>query len=243
MENDFFRTASGYIKCEFLRTKDAGFMHTAHWRNMQATKQEAQVGALYSASMNCFEMIDKPSKKSSAIILATEISRWIEMQLENEKIKKAILTALADPEMVSIINSTMYQSKSVYDIIMETKMPHTTAYRKIKWLVEQDLLVVDRICITDEGKKYSLFLSVFGSIVVKYENFKIMIEAEQNIDPVNRLTERFFSLWVDKEAYSWVISLAKLLEDWSKAFYDFMARPVRGVKSHEHNWGKKNHRN
>jgi predicted transcriptional regulator len=104
------------------------------------------------------------------------------MQLEGQKIKKAILTALADPEMVS------------YDIIMETKMPHTTAYRKIKWLVEQDLLVVDRICITDEGKKYSLFLSVFRSIVVKYENIKIMIEAEQNIDPVNRLTERFFSL-------------------------------------------------
>jgi hypothetical protein len=96
--------------------------------------------------------------------------------------------------MVSIINSTMYQSKSVCDIIMEAKMPHTTAYRKIKWLVDQDLLVIDRICITDEGKKYSLFLSVFRSIVVKYENIKIMIEAEQNIDPVDRLTERFFSL-------------------------------------------------
>ncbi len=50
----------------------------------------------------------------------------------------------------------------------------------------------------DEGKKYSLFRSVFRSIAVKYENIKIMIEAEQNIDPVNRLTERFFSLWVDK---------------------------------------------
>ena len=116
------------------------------------------------------------------------------MQLESQKIKKAIITAQADPEMVSIINSTIYQSKSVYDIIMETKMPHTTAYRKIKWLVEQDLLVVDKICITDEGKKYSLFRSVFRSIAVKYENIKIMIEAEQNIDPVNRLTERFFSL-------------------------------------------------
>jgi DNA-binding transcriptional ArsR family regulator len=187
-------------------------------------------------------MIDKPTKKSSDIILATGFSRWIEMQLEGQKIKKAILTALADPEMVSIINSTIYQSKSVYDIIMETKMPHTTAYRKIKWLVEQDLLVVDKICITDEGKKYSLFRSVFRSIVVKYENIKIMIEAEQNIDPVNRLTERFFSLWVDKVKHI-MISLAKLLEDWGKAFYDFMARPVRVVKSHEHNWGKKNHRN
>ena len=77
---------------------------------------------------------------------------------------------------------------------METKMPHTTAYRKIKWLVEQDLLVVDRICITDEGKKYSLFLSVFRSIVVKYENIKIIVEADRNIDPVDRLPERFCSL-------------------------------------------------
>lgn len=116
------------------------------------------------------------------------------MQLEGQKINEAILTALVDPEMVSVINSTMYESKSVYDIIMETKMPHTTAYRKIKWLVEQDLLVIDRFCINDEGKKYSLFHSVFRSIVVKYENMKIIIEAEQNIDPFNRLTERFFSL-------------------------------------------------
>jgi len=77
---------------------------------------------------------------------------------------------------------------------METKMPHTTAYRKIKWLVEQDLLVIDRICISGEGKKYSLFHSVFRSIVVKYENIKIIVEAERNIDPVDKLTERFFSL-------------------------------------------------
>jgi DNA-binding transcriptional ArsR family regulator len=115
------------------------------------------------------------------------------VQLEGQ-IKKAILAVLADPEMVSIINSTMNETKSVYDIIMETKMPHTTAYRKIKWLVEQDLLVIDRISISDEGKKYSLFHSVYRSIVVKYENNEIQIEAERNIEPVNRLTERFFSL-------------------------------------------------
>ena len=96
--------------------------------------------------------------------------------------------------MVSIINSTMNETKSVYDIIMETKMPHTTAYRKIKWLVEQNLLVIDRISISDEGKKYSLFHSVYRSIVVKYENNEIKIEAERNIEPVNRLAERFFSL-------------------------------------------------
>ena len=116
------------------------------------------------------------------------------MQLEGERIKSAVLTVLADPEMVRIIDSTMNQTKSVYDIIMETKMPHTTAYRKIKWLVDNKLLVIDRISISEEGKRYSLFHSVFRSMNVKYENNNIVIEAEQNIDPVDRLTERFFSI-------------------------------------------------
>jgi len=116
------------------------------------------------------------------------------MQLDGERIKSAVLTVLADPEMVRIIDSTMNQTKSVYDIIMETKMPHTTAYRKIKWLVDNKLLVIDRISISEEGKRYSLFHSVFRSINVKYENNKIVIEAEQNIDPVDKLTERFFSI-------------------------------------------------
>lgn len=116
------------------------------------------------------------------------------MQLDGERIKSAVLTVLADPEMVRIIDSTMNQTKSVYDIIMETKMPHTTAYRKIKWLVDNKLLVIDRISISEEGKRYSLFHSVFRSINVKYENNTIIIEAEQNIDPVDKLTERFFSI-------------------------------------------------
>ena len=115
------------------------------------------------------------------------------MILDSQK-KEAILTALADPEAVSIINSTMNQSKSVSDIIRETNVPHTTAYRKIKWLVDEKLLVVDKVLINDEGKKYSLFHSIFRSIIVKYENNKILIDAEQNIEPLNRLTERFFSL-------------------------------------------------
>ena len=114
--------------------------------------------------------------------------------MEGQNIKKANLAVLADPEMVCIINATMNETKSVYDIIMETQMPHTTAYRKIKWLVEKDLLVIDRISISHEGKKYSLFHSIYRSIVVKYENNEIQIEVERNIEPVNRLTERFFSL-------------------------------------------------
>jgi hypothetical protein len=71
MENDFFQTASEVIKRELLRTNDAGFMDTAHWRNMQVARQAAEVAALNTACMNCIKMIDKPGKKSSDIILDT----------------------------------------------------------------------------------------------------------------------------------------------------------------------------
>ena len=109
------------------------------------------------------------------------------MILDSPKIKNAILTALADPEVVSVLDCTMVRSKSVCDVIRETGMPHTTAYRKIKMACRRKASHAD-------GKKYSLFHSVFRSLIVRYENNKILVEAEQNIDSVELLTERFFPL-------------------------------------------------
>ena len=77
--------------------------------------------------------------------------------LKSEKIKRAVLTALADSEMVKILDAAMYQSKSVIQILRETGVSHSTAYRKIKWLVEEKLLIIDKTEITQDGRKSSLF--------------------------------------------------------------------------------------
>ena len=45
-----------------------------------------------------------------------------------------------------------------------------------------------------EFREYSQKVSFYGLLIVKYKNNEIQIEAERNIEPVNRLTERFFSL-------------------------------------------------
>jgi DNA-binding transcriptional ArsR family regulator len=114
--------------------------------------------------------------------------------LKSEKIKRAVLTALADSEMVKILDAAMYQSKSVIQILRETGVSHSTAYRKIKWLVEEKLLIVDKIDITEEGKKSSFFRAVLKSFNVKYEYNSVVIEAEQNIDTLRKVTQKFFSL-------------------------------------------------
>ena len=54
------------------------------------------------------------------------------MIIKNKRLERAILTALADAELQKILDATMYNSKSVNQIIRETNIPHTTAYRKIK---------------------------------------------------------------------------------------------------------------
>ena len=116
------------------------------------------------------------------------------MIIKSQRVKKAVLTALADEEMVKILDSARDQAKSVRDIITEKNIPYTNAYRKTKWLVAEKLLVIDKIIITQEGKKFSLFRSVLSSITVKYESNEILVEAEQNFNPKIKLMERFFSL-------------------------------------------------
>jgi DNA invertase Pin-like site-specific DNA recombinase len=80
------------------------------------------------------------------------------MIIKNKKLERAILAALADAELQKILDATMYNFKSVNQIIRETNIPHTTAYRKIKWLVEEKLLRANEIEIADDGKKLACFI-------------------------------------------------------------------------------------
>ena len=89
---------------------------------------------------------------------STAIKLWL-IRVRSQKVKRALLTALADEEMVNIMNCVMHHSKSIKDIISASNngISHTSAYRKIKWLLDEGLLIVDKIVITSAGKKFSLY--------------------------------------------------------------------------------------
>ena len=116
------------------------------------------------------------------------------MIVTSHRAKRAILTALADEEMVKILDCVMDMPMSVNDIMREKKIPYTTTYRKTKWLLDEGLLVVSKIDITPDGKKSSLVHTVLKSISVKYKQNDISIEAEENYDVIRKVMEKFFSL-------------------------------------------------
>jgi len=116
------------------------------------------------------------------------------MIISNQKIKKAITIALADEDMMKIMNSVTDESKSLRSIIIERNIAYTTAYRKTKWLLNQSLLVVDRFEITPDGKKSSLVRSTLRSIAVKYEeDGTVSVEAEENVNALKKVMKNFLS--------------------------------------------------
>ena len=108
------------------------------------------------------------------------------MIIQSQRANKAILAALVDEEIIQILDSAMYTCKSIVEMIRENNIADTTCYRKIKWLINEELVIVDKIVITPEGKKFSFYRGVLKSINVKYEINNITVEAEQNFEIVKR---------------------------------------------------------
>ena len=96
--------------------------------------------------------------------------------------------------MIKVLDACMLKPISVNDIIKETGIPHTTAYRKVRWLLDQGLLAVQKITVTPDGKKFSEVRCTLRSFNVKYELGSVVVQGEQNFNPVVRTAQDFFSL-------------------------------------------------
>lgn len=105
-----------------------------------------------------------------------------------------MLTALSDEDIVKIFNSTKQNSKSVPTLMKLYNISHSTIYRKIKWMLDNNLLVTDKIEIREDGKKFSLFKSTIKSIKVNYDDDNVTIEIQENTNRLDLAAKEFFSI-------------------------------------------------
>ncbi len=113
--------------------------------------------------------------------------------VENER-KKAILRALLDDQSRLILTSTMLVPKSVVDITREQQIPVTSAYRKVKELKEFGLLRVERIVLTDDGKKYELVRSTIRAANVQFDKGILDVDVTTSVEADEKMVKRFFTL-------------------------------------------------
>ena len=116
------------------------------------------------------------------------------MLVSEDDQKKAVIRALLDDQSRRILESTMLVPKSVVDITREHRIPITSAYRKVKELKEFGLLKVDRIVLTDDGKKFELVRSAIRSASVQFGKGVLDVDIIANVEADEKMVKRFFTL-------------------------------------------------
>jgi predicted transcriptional regulator len=118
------------------------------------------------------------------------------MIVTNEKQKKAIVNALLDEYSRKILDSTINEAKSIIEIIREQDIPMTSAYRRVKLLMDNKLVKVERSMVTEDGKRYYLYLSSIKNASIKYDEGKLIVEITPNIKelPEDKLLRSFTNI-------------------------------------------------
>lgn len=102
------------------------------------------------------------------------------MLIKDEALKKALLRALGEEEAAKVLSAINDESKSVKELIDTCNIPHTSAYRLLKELRRAGLVDVERIVVTADGAKYSLYRSTFREVSIKIRGGETIVEATPN---------------------------------------------------------------
>jgi hypothetical protein len=118
----------------------------------------------------------------------------IQMQIDEDMRKKAVIRALLDDHSRLILTATTSAAKSVIAITHEQKIPITSAYRRVKELKEFGLLKVERIVLTPEGKKFELLRSTIRTASIQFDKGTLNVDVTAGIEADEKLVKRFFAL-------------------------------------------------
>ncbi len=88
----------------------------------------------------------------------------------NPKNKNELIKLIGDPEVGSMLDQVLKDSKIIKEIISKSKVPQTTAYRKIEKMKQAGLLVEHGYVISHANKKIVKYTSPFSSFAIIHEN-------------------------------------------------------------------------
>jgi predicted transcriptional regulator len=114
--------------------------------------------------------------------------------IRDEKRRSLIVAALADEFSNRILASAIINPRSVMDLVREHGIPMTSAYRRVKELIDCGLLEVERIVLTNDGKKYDLYRSTVRAINVRFENGVVEVDVTPSSTATEKIMRRFLSL-------------------------------------------------
>lgn len=90
--------------------------------------------------------------------------------------------------------STIPSPKSVEDLSKENGIPLSTCYRRVHELIDAQVLLIDRIVVTNDGKRFEVVRSAFRAVQVDLESGDMKVNAVINEDMAEKLRRRWISM-------------------------------------------------
>ncbi|HUI87015.1 MAG TPA: helix-turn-helix domain-containing protein [Nitrososphaerales archaeon] len=114
------------------------------------------------------------------------------MELTDPARVQAVLQVLSDEYSRKILLSAISASKSVEELSRLNDIPLSTCYRRVHELLADGLLVMDRIVVTPDGKRYEMLRSSYKGFSVAFEDGSVKVEVVVNTD----MADKLHTLWI-----------------------------------------------
>jgi predicted transcriptional regulator len=125
---------------------------------------------------------------------AAESPSKAEGALLGPRLTTVIARAISDEFCVRILSSTVLEGKTVNEICEEEGIPQSTCYRRIRNLVDEGVLVIEKIVVAPTGRKYAIFRNTFYGFEVRLENGTMSVYATLNPAVADKLRTPFHRL-------------------------------------------------
>jgi len=116
------------------------------------------------------------------------------LEITDQAHVQSIVQSLSDEYSRKILLSAITSAKSVEDLSKENDIPLSTCYRRVHELLDSQILLVERIIVTPDGKKYELLRSAFRNVTVSFDNGTIKVDAAINEDVADKLRRMWISM-------------------------------------------------
>ena len=103
----------------------------------------------------------------------------------------AILKAISDEPSSMIMRSAVSKGKSVEEICSETGVPQSTAYRKIGEMMANGLIFVERVILTEAGKKHLVYRTAYSRVAIQCDQGNFIVESTPN----EGVSDIMYRLW------------------------------------------------
>lgn len=97
------------------------------------------------------------------------------IKIHDEEMINKILQFFGDDDIKNILKIIMKNEKTIPDILKESNIPKTSAYRKIENLINAGM-IIETGKILSESKKISKYRCIFEQIVIKLKSDSFLIE-------------------------------------------------------------------